>query len=152
MALVEQRAGFTRLAVQINGASSLESQHQGGKPGPRDLGEMMRQHAFLLLTHLVAGCVATIGFRARSNASVAVDDRKRHGILSALEVQRIIGAVNINDLARTQASPNLLHSTVVVAVTRHDVDIAVAIDCPVEGDDVFIANRRHNGLIRPNRA
>jgi hypothetical protein len=93
-----------------------------------------------------------LGFRARNNASVAVDDRKRHGILSALEVQRIIGAVNINDLARTQASPNLLHSTVVVAVTRHDVDVAVAIDRPVEGDDVFIANRRHNGLIRPNRA
>jgi hypothetical protein len=105
------------------------------------------------LTHLAAGYVAAIGFRARNNASVAVDDRKRHGIVSTLEVQRlIIGAVNMNDLARTQANPNLLRSTVVVAVTRHDVDVAVAINWPVEGDDVFIANRRHNGLIRPNRA
>src|SRR6476660_9716070 len=108
---------------------------------------------FYYLTHLAAGYVAAIGFRARNNAFVAVDDRKRHGIVSTLEVQRlIIGAVNMNDLARTQANPNLLRSTVVVAVTRHDVDVAVAINWPVEGDDVFIANRRHNGLIRPNRA
>jgi len=91
------------------------------------------------LTHLAAGYVAAIGFRARNNASVAVDDRKRHGIVSTLEVQRlIIGAVNMNDLARTQANPNLLRSTVVVAVTRHDVDVAVAINWPVEGDDVLL--------------
>src|SRR6476660_9716069 len=41
---------------------------------------------FYYLTHLAAGYVAAIGFRARNNAFVAVDDRKRHGIVSTLEV------------------------------------------------------------------
>jgi hypothetical protein len=81
------------------------------------------------------------------------DDRQRLGVVTALEIKRLVlGGVDMNDLARTQANPNLLRSTVVVAVTRDDVDVAVALDWPVEGDDVFIANRRHNGLIRPNRA
>jgi hypothetical protein len=108
------------------------------------------QHAF---AYLAALRVTMIGFGASNNASVAVDDCERHGIASTLEVQRMmIGAVNMNDLARTEANPNLLRSTVVAAVTRHDVGAAVAIDWPVEGDDVSIANRRHDRLIRPNRA
>jgi hypothetical protein len=60
------------------------------------------------------------------------DDRQRLGVVTALEIKRLVlGGVDMNDLARTQANPNLLRSTVVVAVTRHDVDVAVALDWPV---------------------
>jgi hypothetical protein len=81
------------------------------------------------------------------------DDRQHLGVATALEIKRVVlGGVNMNDLARTEANPNLLRSTVVAAATRHDVDVAAAIDWPVEGDDVSIANRRHNGLIRRSAA
>jgi hypothetical protein len=55
------------------------------------------------------------------------DDRQRLGFVTALEIKRLVlGGVDMNDLPRTEAKPNLLRSTVVVAVTRDNVDVAVA--------------------------
>src|SRR5680860_1414661 len=92
--------------------------------------------------------------RPGCNEFAGVDYRQRVGGVAALEVQRLIlGAVDMNHLTRVQGYPNTRcgATTGVSAIPHHDVHTAVATICLVKGDNALAANRRENGLVRPDR-
>ena len=88
------------------------------------------------------------------NHLAGVDDLQRLGIVSALEIERlVVGAVDMNHLASVQADANASRraTTLIGAVPHHDVKTALAAARHVESDDALAANRRENGLVGPNR-
>ena len=88
------------------------------------------------------------------NELAGVDERKRLGIVAALKIDRLaLGAVDVNRLARVQADANARRqiATLIGTVPHHDVDGAMATTRLVERDDALTANRREDGLVRPDR-
>jgi hypothetical protein len=61
------------------------------------------------LDQFTASWRSLLSVRAKNDASVAVNDSKGRGTVSALEVQGMVtGSVDMDYLARIQAEPNLL--------------------------------------------
>ena len=88
------------------------------------------------------------------NHLAGIDESKRLGILTALQVDRLVlGTVDVHHLTRAQANPNARSRVTIgiAAVPHHDVDAAMTIARHVEGDDALAANRGEDGLVRPDR-
>src|SRR5262245_11153552 len=93
-------------------------------------------------------------FRSSSCDELAgIDERKRLGIVAALKIDRLVlDAVDVNRLARVQADANARHriAAFIGTVPHHDVDGAMAPSWLVKRDDALTANRREDGLVRPD--
>ena len=88
------------------------------------------------------------------NQLAGIDERKRLGVLTALQIDRLVlGAVDVHRLTRIQVDPNTRSRVTarIAAVPHHDVDAAMAIARHVKGDDALAANSGEDGLVRPNR-
>ena len=81
--------------------------------------------------------------RSSSSDDLAgVDDLQRFGIISALEIERlVVRAVNVDHLASVQANPNASRraTALIGPVPHHDVENAIAATRLVESDDALAA-------------
>ena len=94
--------------------------------------------------------------RIKGNKLPVIDEAKRLGSVAALKVDRlVIGAVDMHDLAWIEAYSNPRrcgHAGVSVRfVIDHGVDSATTVVWFVERYDAFVAKRRQNWLVSPNR-
>ena len=94
--------------------------------------------------------------RIKSNKLAVVDETKHLRSVAALQVDRlVVGAVDMHDLAWIEAYPNPRrcgHASVSVRfLIDHGVDSATTVVWLVERYDAFVAKRRQNWLMRPNR-
>jgi hypothetical protein len=94
-------------------------------------------------------------FRSTSaNKLARVDESKRLGMVTALEIDRlVIAAVDVNDLAGPQAYAEARTRVAagIAAVPHHDIYGAKATTRHIERYNALIANRCENGLMRPDR-
>ena len=95
-------------------------------------------------------------FGGLSRKHIAVHKRKPLGIVATLKVdRRVVGAVDINHLAWIQIDPNTRRSGLagvgVRFVIDHGVDCTTTVVWFVEGYGAFVAKRRQNWLVSPNR-
>ena len=108
----------------------------------------MRSH--VRTSRLNAGLLGS----SSSNHLAGIDESKRLGRLTALQIDRLVlGTVDVHRLARVQVDPNTRSRVTagIAAVPHHDVDAAMTIARHVKGDDALAANRGEDGLVRPNR-
>jgi hypothetical protein len=94
--------------------------------------------------------------RIKSNKLAVIDEAKRLGSVAALKVDRlVVGAVDMHYLAWIEAHPNPCrcgHAGVSIRfVIDHGVDSATTVVWFVERYDAFVAKRRQNWLVSPNR-
>ena len=88
-----------------------------------------------------------------NHRAAGVDDLQRLGMVSALEIERlVIGAVDIDHLASVQIDPNTSRrvTTLVGEVPHHNVETAMAAVWLIEGDDALAPDRRENRVVRPD--
>ena len=92
----------------------------------------------------------------KGNKLATVDEGKHLRSVATLKVDRlVVGAVDMHYLAWIEAHPNTRrcgHARVGVRfVIDHGVDSATTVVWLVERYDAFVAKRRQNWLMRPNR-
>jgi hypothetical protein len=92
----------------------------------------------------------------KGNKLTIVDEGKCLRSVAALKVDRlVVCAVDMHDLAWIEAHPNARrcgHAGVSIRfVIDHGVDCATTVVWFVERYDAFVAKRRQNWLMRPNR-
>ena len=88
------------------------------------------------------------------NHLAGIDESKRLGRLTALQVDRLVlGTVDVHHLARAQANSDARRRVTIDIgeVPHHDVDAAMTIARHVKGDDALAANGGEDGLVRPDR-